>query len=134
MFGSGHIPELLILLAVVLIIFGPSKLPDVGRGMGRAIKEFRNAMQETTQSVTPIHTETPVNNNSHGATMPANRPVPVESLRNVEPSPLPASTLLRGVPTPVGDARQIPGTVAAMIEENPVANDRQQSPSDLSTD
>ncbi|MFN2581422.1 MAG: twin-arginine translocase TatA/TatE family subunit [Candidatus Dormibacteria bacterium] len=38
---------LLILLVIVLIIWGPGKLPDVGAGMGRAIREFRKASAET---------------------------------------------------------------------------------------
>ena len=38
---------LLILLVVVLIIWGPGKLPDVGAGLGRAIREFRKASTET---------------------------------------------------------------------------------------
>lgn len=41
--GGGHIWLLLILLAIVLIIWGPGKLPDIGSGMGRAIREFRKA-------------------------------------------------------------------------------------------
>ena len=41
--GGGHIWLLLILLVVVLIIWGPGKLPDIGAGMGRAIREFRKA-------------------------------------------------------------------------------------------
>ena len=38
---------LLILLVIVLIIWGPGKLPDVGSGLGRAIREFRKASSET---------------------------------------------------------------------------------------
>ncbi|MBV8194194.1 MAG: twin-arginine translocase TatA/TatE family subunit [Candidatus Dormibacteraeota bacterium] len=38
---------LVILLVIVLIIWGPGKLPDVGAGMGRAIREFRKASTET---------------------------------------------------------------------------------------
>ncbi|HEX6539715.1 MAG TPA: twin-arginine translocase TatA/TatE family subunit [Candidatus Dormibacteraeota bacterium] len=38
---------LLILLVIVLIIWGPGKLPDVGAGLGRAIREFRKASSET---------------------------------------------------------------------------------------
>ncbi|MBJ7596160.1 MAG: twin-arginine translocase TatA/TatE family subunit [Candidatus Dormibacteraeota bacterium] len=41
--GTGHIWILGILLIIVLIVWGPGKLPDVGSGMGRAIREFRKA-------------------------------------------------------------------------------------------
>lgn len=43
MFGAGHLPELLVVLAVVMIFLGPKKLPEVGQGLGRSIREFRRA-------------------------------------------------------------------------------------------
>ncbi len=45
MFGIG-IPELMILLVIVLVIFGANKLPEIGSGMGRAIKNFKKATNE----------------------------------------------------------------------------------------
>ncbi len=59
-FLSGqHLFFFLIFLAIVLIIFGPGKLPDVGAGMGRAIREFRHASNEVKESVVNA-TATPV--------------------------------------------------------------------------
>ena len=53
MFGIG-IPELLILLVIVLVIFGANKLPEIGSGMGRAIKNFKKATNEPEEiDVTP---------------------------------------------------------------------------------
>jgi sec-independent protein translocase protein TatA len=43
--GLG-IPELLIILIVVLIIFGPGKLPALGSGMGNALRNFRKAVSQ----------------------------------------------------------------------------------------
>lgn len=40
MFGIG-VPELLIILVIGLIVFGPGKLPEIGRGLGKTIREFR---------------------------------------------------------------------------------------------
>lgn len=37
------LPELLLVLALALIIFGPGKLPDVGKALGKSIKEFKKA-------------------------------------------------------------------------------------------
>ena len=42
MFGIG-MPELIIILVIILIIFGAGKLPEIGGGMGKAIRNFRNA-------------------------------------------------------------------------------------------
>jgi sec-independent protein translocase protein TatA len=45
--GAGHWGYIAILLVIVLIIWGPGKLPDIGSGLGRAIREFRKASTET---------------------------------------------------------------------------------------
>ena len=46
MFGSIGMPELLIILTIALIIFGPRKLPELGRSLGRSLSEFRRASNE----------------------------------------------------------------------------------------
>lgn len=45
MFGIG-MPELLIILVIILIIFGAGKLPEIGAGMGKAIKNFKKATSD----------------------------------------------------------------------------------------
>jgi len=53
MFGIGF-PELIIILVIVLIIFGANKLPEIGAGMGKAIKNFKKATSEPDEiDVTP---------------------------------------------------------------------------------
>ena len=44
MFGSFGVMELLVILAIVVIIFGASKLPQLGRGMGEGISNFREGL------------------------------------------------------------------------------------------
>jgi len=48
MFGL-HMPELIIILVVALLIFGPKKLPEMGSAIGRSIKEFRKGVNEISQ-------------------------------------------------------------------------------------
>ena len=43
--------ELILLLVIVLIIFGPGKLPDIGNAIGKGIREFRKASSELEDSV-----------------------------------------------------------------------------------
>jgi TatA/E family protein of Tat protein translocase len=46
MFGSVGMPELLIILVIALIIFGPRKLPELGRSLGKSLGEFKRASNE----------------------------------------------------------------------------------------
>ena len=45
MFGIG-IPELILIFVVALVIFGPKKLPDLGKALGRGLAEFKKATQD----------------------------------------------------------------------------------------
>ena len=46
MFGDIGLPELLIIFIIVLVLFGPGKLPDVGKAIGEALRGFKKALRE----------------------------------------------------------------------------------------
>jgi sec-independent protein translocase protein TatA len=46
MFGKLGLPEILLILAIALLIFGPSKLADLGKGLGEGIKNFKSAVKD----------------------------------------------------------------------------------------
>ncbi|HZD79902.1 MAG TPA: twin-arginine translocase TatA/TatE family subunit [Actinomycetota bacterium] len=51
MFNIGPL-ELMVILVIALLVIGPKRLPDVGRSVGRALREFRRAQDEVTRTIT----------------------------------------------------------------------------------
>ena len=50
MVGKLGLPEILLILAVALLIFGPIKLADLGKGLGEGIRNFKSAMKDGEES------------------------------------------------------------------------------------
>ncbi len=50
MFGIG-VPELILILIIGLVVFGPGKLPGVGKALGQSIKEFKQANSDDAKTV-----------------------------------------------------------------------------------
>lgn len=57
MFGFG-VPELLLILVILLVIFGPGKLPQLGSSLGGAIRNFKKASQEDGKVINPKEEDT----------------------------------------------------------------------------
>ena len=54
----GRMPELILILAVFILLFGAQKLPEVGAALGRAIREFKKNMREAEEEIKkPIESE-----------------------------------------------------------------------------
>ena len=54
----GRMPELILILAVFILLFGAQKLPEVGAALGRAIREFKKNMRDTEEEIKkPIEAE-----------------------------------------------------------------------------
>jgi sec-independent protein translocase protein TatA len=58
---TGHLPELLIVLVVALIVFGPKRLPEIGSSLGKGIRDFRQGVSslgdEADQQPVPVLVE-----------------------------------------------------------------------------
>ncbi|GMU67461.1 MAG: hypothetical protein AMXMBFR36_37350 [Acidobacteriota bacterium] len=81
MFGSLGLPEILFILVLALLLFGPRRLPEIGRTIGKGLSEFRRATNDLKRSIeSEIELEEP-----------PRRPAPVP----------PTAASLRGVPSPV---------------------------------
>jgi sec-independent protein translocase protein TatA len=51
MLGDIGLPELLVIFVIVLVLFGPGKLPDVGKAIGEALRGFKKATRENEESI-----------------------------------------------------------------------------------
>src|ERR1017187_4163640 len=51
MFGSIGMPELVLIFVVALLVFGPKKLPDIGKSLGKGLAEFKRASDELKKTI-----------------------------------------------------------------------------------
>jgi len=89
MFGLG-VPEIIFILLLALLIFGPKKLPEIGRTLGKGMSEFRKASNELTRS---LNAELALDETPVPPQVRASRPTPVAT----EPRPT-QTPLIAAVP------------------------------------
>lgn len=103
MFGIGW-TEILVILVIALLVLGPTKLPDIARGLGKGLREFRKAMSSLDDEVAP--TRAPVRVPEPPPPVPPSPPPAVP----VAPAALPAPT---PDPVPAPPPPAVPTTAAA---------------------
>jgi len=90
MFGSFGWMELLLILFIVLIIFGAGKIPQLGEGLGKAIKGFKKAVHEPEPSDPIDATATPV----------PDEPTPIAQSQTAQSAPMAAQAAPRAAEQP----------------------------------
>ena len=110
MFGSLGVPELLLIFAVILIVFGPRRIPEIGRTLGKALGEFRKATDDLKSTI--------------------EREVRLEELKKIAPPSLeelvtPVESVSRTAPVAVSANPSLtdgPELTADLPEKQPVAD------------
>lgn len=102
MFGSLGVPELLLIFVVILIVFGPRRIPEIGRTLGKALGEFRKATDDLKSTI--------------------EREVRLEELKDIAPSLItPLESVSRS--EPVMARAQVDELASRQVEEPAAAPD-----------
>jgi sec-independent protein translocase protein TatA len=57
--------HLLVIVVVALFLFGPKKLPELGKGLGDGIRNFKDSMRQASETKPPVETPAPQDSNTH---------------------------------------------------------------------
>lgn len=104
MFGTLGGPEILLILVIALIVFGPRKLPEIGKSLGKMMVEFRRASNDFRRTV-----EEEVEADKLRQTLDVSR---LEAPKVEPPAPTAAATTPEAAPSPEAGATLPAGTVA----------------------
>ena len=110
MFGSLGIPELIVIFIVALIVFGPKRLPEIGRTLGKAMGQFKKATDEFKNTIErEVHVEE--------LKQLASTTIPVhEAISRSAPVPVQAP-VIEPTPTPSGEPAAPPAQIADLTPE-----------------
>jgi sec-independent protein translocase protein TatA len=105
MFGPIGMPELIVIMVLALIIFGPRKLPELGRSLGRSLNEFKKASNELKHTLDEeIRVEEQRTTEQQRAAEAAARPAPVDVTPDLHEVPDVADVNDQGIPRKTGSA------------------------------
>ena len=96
MFGLG-VPELIFILLLALLIFGPKRLPEIGRTLGKGMSEFRKASNELTRS---LNTELALDETPEPPLVRTNRMEALRAPRTPDTPQTPQTPQIAEVPAP----------------------------------
>jgi sec-independent protein translocase protein TatA len=106
MFGSLGIPELLLIFVVILIVFGPRRLPEIGKTLGKALGEFRKATDDLKSTIEREVRLEELKQMAPSMLTPVQSVARVDSIAPVDPAPafetIPATSV--SSPEPVAEA------------------------------
>ena len=110
MFGSLGVPEILLIFIVILIVFGPRKIPEIGQMLGKALGEFRKATDDLKHTI--------------------EREVRLEELKSVGPSLMaPLESISRGEPElSTSESLGVPRSTSEEPEETAAATEPPEEP------
>jgi sec-independent protein translocase protein TatA len=103
--GSIGVPELIVIFVIALLVFGPRKLPDIGKSLGRTMAEFRKASNELRST---LEEEIRIEDHQTKVTPPATvpQPAPPEATAG---APMPAASGAAAGTVPAAPAEPGPG-------------------------
>jgi sec-independent protein translocase protein TatA len=93
MFGSIGMPELILIFVVALLVFGPKKLPELGKSLGRGLAEFKKASEDLKKTI-----EDEIEQGKHEADAVKKQVTEVRNTISAVPSPMPSTPADPGVP------------------------------------
>jgi sec-independent protein translocase protein TatA len=93
MFGSIGMPELILIFVVALLVFGPKKLPELGKSLGRGLAEFKKASEDLKKTI-----EDEIEQGKHEAESVKKQVAEVKNTISAVPAPTATTPAEPGVP------------------------------------
>lgn len=119
MFGSIGMPELILIFVVALLVFGPKKLPEIGKSLGKGLAEFKRASDELKKTIEHEIEQGKTEVSSVRDTV-ASVPESLRSALPLEGSSVPAAAGEAGAPPPVVAASTEPPATIPQPDSRPI--------------